>query len=122
MPKNPPRDKAKFRSSAPPRSAANLLAGLVQRGNLPRDSAEPSAKPEDPCAALRLLLAPELAPRLLAARIRDGEIVLFTGSAVWAGRLKLAVTELIAAGQLERQLPPGARVVTRLMPEAGFRR
>ncbi|MGC4029883.1 MAG: DciA family protein [Steroidobacteraceae bacterium] len=122
MPKKPPRDKAGFRSSTPPRSAAHLLATLVQRGKLRDIDAQTTENTADLCTALRSLLPPELGPRLLGARIRDGELVLFTASAVWAGRLKLAANELIAAGRLPAGLPAGARVVTRLMPDAGFRR
>ncbi len=122
MPKNPSRNKVKSRSSAAPRSAANLLATLVRRDNPGSGGAKTPGNPDDLCESLKSLLPPELGARLLAARLRDGELVLFADSAAWAGRLKLAATELIAAGRMPAALPPGTRVLTRLMPGAGFRR
>lgn len=71
---------------------------------------------------LRSRLPAELAPHLLEARVRNGELVLFAESAAWAGRLKLAATELIASAQRPAAVPAAARVVTKLMPRDGYRR
>jgi hypothetical protein len=64
---------------------------------------------------LRAQLPEELRPHLLQVLEKPGELVLFTDSAVWAGRLKLAVVAL--AG-----LAAGRRQVVRVMPREGYRR
>lgn len=64
---------------------------------------------------LRTQLPDDLRAHLIEVLEKPGELVLFTDSAVWAGRLKLAVNELagIAAGR---------RQVVRVMPRDGYRR
>jgi hypothetical protein len=115
MPNKPPRNKQAVRNKDTPRSAASLLQRMsAQRGlNIP--SKQELAAPEGARERLRNLLPELLALHLLEVRERPGEMVLFTDSAVWAGRLKLAVAALPA--------PAGdPRIMVRVMPRGGFRR
>ncbi len=63
---------------------------------------------------LRALLPEELRPHLTEVLEKPGELVLFTDSAVWAGRLKLAAAALSG-------LAAGRRQVVRVMPRDGYR-
>jgi hypothetical protein len=85
----------------------NLGAGA---GQLPPQKAAPAVVEQ-----LRRLLPQELQPHLREVLEKPGELVLFTDSAVWAGRLKLAAADLatVAAGRKQ---------VVRIMPRAGYRR
>ena len=62
--------------------------------------------------------------RLLEVRLREKELVVFAESAAWAGRLKLALAELTAAGPVPGlpELRTDTRLVLKLMPREGFRR
>jgi hypothetical protein len=64
---------------------------------------------------LRQLLPEELRPHLQEVLEKPGELVLFTDSAVWAGRLKLAASTLAS-------FAAGRRQVVRLMPRGGYRK
>ena len=62
--------------------------------------------------------------RLLTARLREKELVVFAESAAWAGRLKMAVTELMPRGAVMGlpELKADTRLIVKLMPREGFRR
>jgi hypothetical protein len=113
MPKKVPRNNPAAGSYRTVQSAASLL----QRINRVAGGAAPSPQMAAPATLelLRELLPEELRPHLREVLEKPGELVLFTDSAVWAGRLKLAATTLagIAAGR---------RLVVRLMPRGGYRK
>jgi len=122
MPKKPLRDKAGFHTHTSPRSSASLLGSLLQRSAITDVAAEKTSQSSQLHEALRAALPAGLAVHLQAARLHGNELVLFARSAAWAGRLKLATVELVAAGRAPAGLPPGVRIVARLMPASGFRR
>lgn len=122
MPKKPPRDKAGFHTSTKPRSAASLLANMLQRNELAPAGAPNPMESTQLRDTLRAALPAELAPRLLATRLTDKELVLFTQSAAWAGRLRLAMAALLGSDEPPAGLATDTRIVVRLMPEGGFRR
>ncbi|MEO6185893.1 MAG: hypothetical protein ABIP38_08085 [Steroidobacteraceae bacterium] len=64
---------------------------------------------------LRAVLPEELRAHLIEVLEKPGELVLFTDSAVWAGRLKLAMNDLAS-------IAAGRRQVVRVMPREGYRR
>ena len=115
MPNKPPRNKQTRRNPVALRSAASLLQRITARAGMEIPSKQELAAPEGLAERLRRMLPEELAAHLLEARERSGELVLFTDSAVWAGRLRLAAAELPAmAGE--------RRVTVRVMPRGGYRR
>jgi hypothetical protein len=113
MPKKVPRNNPAGGSHRTVQSAASLLQRInrAASGSLPAPQMAPPAALEQ----LRQLLPEELRPHLREVLEKPGELVLFTDSAVWAGRLKLAASALagVAAGR---------RQVVRIMPRAGFRK
>ena len=123
MPKKPPRNKQRVPFSGSPRSAASLLAD-ISRGRIHSPpGGQGLAEPGALLAGLRAALGP-LGTHVLQARVRDGSLVIYTGSAAWGGRLRLMVTEHIAA-RPALSLPgvgPDTRVVVRIMPKDGYRR
>ena len=92
------------------RRTVHSLASLLQRSKLGATGGLPT--PQMATAStlqqLRLLLPEELRPHLVEVLEKPGELVLFTDSAAWAGRLKLAAPGL--AG-----LAAGRRQVVRVM-------
>ncbi|MEP7312107.1 MAG: hypothetical protein ABI859_05970 [Pseudomonadota bacterium] len=75
-------------------------------------------------AALRARLIAQL-PEPLRQQVVDvilkpGELVVFTESAAWAARLKLALAE--TPPQLPPELQAADRITVRLMPTGKFRR
>lgn len=115
MPKKPPRNNPSRLHDRTVQSAASLLQRISRKagGTLPSPGA-PAAS-DSLIQNLRSLLPDELRPHLIEVLEKPGELVLFTDSAVWAGRLKLAALEL--AG-----LAAGRRQVVRVMPREGFRK
>jgi hypothetical protein len=113
MPKKVPRNNPAGGSYRTVQSAAALL----QRINRTPGGASPAPEMATPALLerLRLLLPVELQPHLKEALEKPGELVLFTDSAVWAGRLKLAASALAGAAA-------GRRQVVRLMPRGGYRK
>jgi hypothetical protein len=113
MPKKVPRNNPAGGSNRTVQRAASLL----QRINLTAGGATPPPQLATPALLeqLRLRLPEELQPHLTEVLEKPGELVLFTESAVWAGRLKLAASALagIAAGR---------RQVVRLIPRGGYRK
>jgi hypothetical protein len=112
MPKKVPRNNPAAGSYRTVQSAAALLQRISRPvGGLPAPQmAQPAA-----VERWRQLLPEELRPHLIEVMEKPGELVLFTDSAVWAGRLKLAASSLatVAAGR---------RQVVRLIPRGGYRK
>jgi hypothetical protein len=113
MPNKPPRNKQDGRKSGRPWSTADLLQRIIRA---------PERKPSDiqpvkaePTLRERLIatLSAELKPHFLDLREKPGELIVFTDSAVWATRIRLALS-----GQSFGQ----ARLTVKLMPRGGFRR
>jgi hypothetical protein len=115
MPKKPHRNNPSHRDDRTVQSAASLLRRISQKagGTLPPVGAV--AASISLIEGLRALLPDELRPHLIEVLEKPGELVLFTDSAVWAGRLKLAASTLA-------QLAAGRRQVVRVMPREGYRR
>jgi hypothetical protein len=113
MPKKVPRNNPAAGSHRTVQSASSLLHRIKIAGGggltVPQMAA-PAALDQ-----LRQLLPEELRPHLREVMEKPGELVLFTDSAVWAGRLKLAASAL--AG-----FAAGRRQVVRLMPRGGYRK
>lgn len=124
MPKKPPRNKQEFRISGAPRSAASLLQGITRRVGVEPSSDQGLKSPETLLERLRAALPVDLGAHLLEARVRTGELVLYTDSAAWGAQLRVTFTEHMTAGSGRRfpELPEGTRVVVRLMPPGGYRR
>lgn len=115
MPKKPPRNNLPFREGRTVQSAASLLQRISRKAGGALPSLGAVAASVSLIENLRSLLPEELRPHLIEVLEKPGELVLFTDSAVWAGRLKLATLKL--AG-----LAAGRRQVVRVMPREGFRR
>ncbi len=115
MPKKPPRNNPRYRDGRTVQSSAALLRRITEKagGALPALPAAGAAA--SLVQRLRLLLPEELRPHLVEVLEKPGELVLFTDSAVWAGRLKLAATSLAGPAA-------GRRQIVRVMPREGYRR
>lgn len=91
MPKKPPRDNPPVRARRTVQSAAAVLQRINQRtGILPAAAENPAAQLDQ----LRRQLPAQIAPHLVDAIQKRDELVCFVDSAVWAGRVRLAVAEL----------------------------
>jgi hypothetical protein len=115
MPKKPPRNNPQDRNQRTVQSAASLLRRISQKsgGVVPPPGAARASI--SLIGKLQALLPEELRPHLIEVLEKPGELVLFTDSAVWAGRLKLAAPVLA-------ETAAGRRQVVRVMPKEGYRR
>jgi hypothetical protein len=113
MPNKPPRNKQDGRKSGRPWSTADLLQRITHKSG--RKPAEIPQVTEELTLRERLMaaLSAELKPHFLDLREKPGELIVFTDSAVWATRIRLALAEL-ALGQ--------TKLTVKLMPREGFRR
>jgi hypothetical protein len=111
MPKKVPRNNPVRRSNRIVQGSAQSAASLLQRIN--RKGAGKLPAPQSGSAAalgqVRQLLPEELRVHLVEVLEKPGELVLFTDSAAWAGRLKLAASDLA-------EFAAGRRQVVRMMP------
>jgi len=93
MPNKPPRNK-----QAAPRTRGTLSAAAVlQRVARKSRISLPQIASEGDAGLLELLrdsVPAELRSHIIEAILRPGELVVFTESAVWAGRLRVALAEL----------------------------
>jgi hypothetical protein len=103
MPKMPPRNNRQNRTVRTVQSAASLLQRIntkamiaVGTGSHHISSSESTA--DSLLRAIRLKLPATLAPHVVTLLEKPGELVLFTDSAGWAGRLKLALAEAPTIG------------------------
>jgi hypothetical protein len=103
MPKKPPRNN---RQSGNPRTV-HSAASLLQRINVKAPTTAPrvsqagagmGAPTDTLLMGIQKLLPLTLAPHLVTCLEKPDELVLFTDSAAWAGRLKLALAETPAIG------------------------
>jgi hypothetical protein len=113
MPKKVPRNNPRRRSNRTVQGSAQSAASLLQRIRRGAgDLQAPTVAAPATLDRLRLLLPEELRQHLIEVLEKPGELVLFTDSAVWAGRLKLAAAAFagFAAGrrQVVRLLPRGS--------------
>jgi hypothetical protein len=115
MPKKPPRNNPPNRNQRTVQSAASLLRRISQKAGGVVPPPGKAAVTISLIGQLRALLPQELQPHLIEVLEKPGELVLFTDSAVWAGRLKLAAAVLA-------ELAAGRRQVVRVMPREGYRR
>jgi hypothetical protein len=115
MPKKPTRDNPSRRRDRTVQSAASVLRRISQKSGVAMPSPGTAAAAISLIERLRILLPEELRTHLIEVLEKPGELVLFTDSAVWAGRLKLAVNDLAA-------IAAGRRQVVRVMPREGYRR
>jgi hypothetical protein len=68
-------------------------------------------------------LPAELRSHIFEVILRPGEMVVFTESAAWAGRLRLALAELRqGSSQALPELATHARLTLRVTPHGGYRR
>src|SRR5688572_7555954 len=111
MPKKVPRNNPLRRSNRTVQGSAQSAASLLQR--ISRKAAGKLPAPQSGAVAaldqVRQLLPEELRAHLVEVLEKPGELVLFTDSAAWAGRLKLAASAV--AG-----FAAGRRQVVRMMP------
>jgi hypothetical protein len=113
MPKKVPRNNPRGRSNRTVQGSAQSAASLLQRINRKAAGKLPALQSGGATAlgVVRQLLPEELRPHLVEVLEKPGELVLFTDSAAWAGRLKLAASALagFAAGrrQVVRMMPNG---------------
>jgi hypothetical protein len=115
MPKKPPRNNPPFREGRTVQSAASLLQRITRKAGGALPSLGTAAASVSLIESLRAQLPAELRPHLIEVLEKPGELVLFTDSAVWAGRLKLSVTALAGPAA-------GRRQVVKVMPRDGYRR
>lgn len=118
MPK-PPRNKAPVNRRGRPKAASQLLQGAATGLALAAIRQGAAAGVE---LRQRLLaqLPPALGEHITAAIAKPDELVVFTDAAVWAARLKLALTE--SPPQLAPEVTPDARITVRVMPGGHLRR
>jgi hypothetical protein len=101
MPKKRTRDNPKGRELRTVHTAGSAAQALLQRITrnaqvvLPGGSGAASAG--DWGARLRPLLPERERPHLLSVLEKTGELVLMVDSAAWAGRIRLALPELVGA-------------------------
>jgi Dna[CI] antecedent, DciA len=114
MPNNPTRDKHKYRTKSKPLH----VAAVVQRV-LPARVTQTGSVSEEWRELLRAALDPELAPHIVNVLSKPRELVVFTESAAWCSRLKLALGQI---GAIARARDPGiAKVQVRIMPAGSAR-
>jgi hypothetical protein len=111
MPKKVRRNNPPRRSNRTVLGSAQSAASLLQRINRKAGGKLPGPQPgaADALGEVRRLLPEELRPHLVEVFEKPGELVLFTDSAVWAGRLRLAASAVAV-------FAAGRRQVVRLMP------
>ncbi len=115
MPKKPTRHNPSRRADRTVQSAASLLRRISQKSGGAMPSLDTAAAAISLIERLRARLPAEQRTHLIEVLEKPGELVLFTDSAVWAGRLKLAVNDLA-------EIAAGRRQVVRVMPREGYRR
>jgi hypothetical protein len=115
MPKKTTRNNPSHRNDRTVQSAASLLRRISQKAGGALPSPVTAAASVSLIERLRMQLPDGLGLHLIEVLEKPGELVLFTDSAVWAGRLKLAAPDL-------EEIAAGRRQVVRVMPRDGYRR
>jgi hypothetical protein len=130
MPNKPTRDKHKYGAKTKPRHVADVLQRLLPQqvtqsgSSVPRPSALPAPGAAASVATqwralLQQSLEPELAPHISNVLAKPRELVVFTESAAWCTRLKLAVGRMTEVAQA-RDASIG-KVQVRIMPRGAAR-
>ena len=121
MPKKPPRDNRRNRTSRTVQSAATVLRRISQKtGVAPPPLSAHTGGPSHIDVILAGLPA-ELRPHLANCLLRPGEIVLFAESATWATRLRVAAVEAAETGAFTRISGANPRITVRVMPRIAAR-
>lgn len=120
MPKPFRRDKPRSSRTVKPRALSELLARAASGNDAQVAIAEGAAALARTREWVQGLLPGTLAPHVINALERRGELVVFTDSAVWAGRVKLALDELRPA--LAPRIAADARLTVRVVPGGSYRR
>ncbi|MET0292590.1 MAG: DciA family protein [Steroidobacteraceae bacterium] len=102
------------------RSLNEILSSTQSRNDAQLAVAQGADGLSESRAWLCSFLPEELATHVLHALERNGELVVFTESSAWAGRLTLTLAESRAS--LAPRLAPEARVVVRVVPGGRYRR
>jgi hypothetical protein len=125
MPNKPPRNKQATRRTTPnlreTLSAASVLRRVAHNSGIALPQG--AAGLDELLVRLRAVLPEELRSHIFQAHLRAGELVVFTESAAWAGRLRVAIAEL-RHGELPKThlLAQHPKLTLRVMPGDGFRR
>jgi len=120
MPKSRRPDKLRSPRISRVRTLKQILSNAAPRNDAQLAVAQGVEALEATRAWIVALLPEELAGHVTQALERDGELIVFTESGAWAGRLKLALAELREA--LAPRLAPDARLTVRVMPGGRYRR
>jgi len=120
MPKPSRRDKPSRTRTVKPRALSELLARPTSGNDAQVAVAQGAAALARTREWVQGLLPGALAPHVVNALERSGDLVVFTESAVWAGRLKLALEELRPA--LAPRIAADARLTVRVVPGGTYRR
>ena len=107
MPKKPPRDNQRNRAPRTVRSAAAVLQRLI-----PRRAGSEISLGNHVLEKVRAGLPENLRAHVVAAVEKPEELVIFTASAAWAARLKLALAE-------DSGVAGGKRTTVKLAPQGG---
>ncbi|RYZ67626.1 MAG: DUF721 domain-containing protein [Proteobacteria bacterium] len=114
------RDKPTSSRTVKPRALSELLARATSENDAQVAVAEGAEALARSREWVQGLLPAALAPHVLNALERNGELVVFTESAAWAGRVKLALEEIRPA--LAARIAIDARVTVRVVPGGSYRR
>jgi hypothetical protein len=123
MPNKPPRNKQPAPRTRATLSAATLLQRITRKSSI----SMPQMASTGTAGLLKRLqesVPAELRSHIFEVILHPGEMVVFTESAVWAGRLRLAIAEA-RNGPLHATLPELAdhpKLTLRVQPREGFRR
>jgi hypothetical protein len=110
MPKKPPRDNRRNRAARTVQSAAAVLQRLI-----PRRADAGFSSEKQPLEKALLRVPESLRPRVVSTVDKPEELVIFMESAVWAGRLKLALAA-------DTGLTGGTRITVKVAPQGAVRR
>jgi hypothetical protein len=123
MPNKPPRNKQPAPRTRATLSAATLLQRITRKSSI----SMPQMASTGTAGLLKRLqesVPAELRSHIFEVILHPGEMVVFTESAVWAGRLRLAIAEA-RNNPLHATLPELAdhpKLTLRVQPREGFRR
>lgn len=120
MPKSPYRDKLRGARPSRVRPLNELLASRLPRNDVQVAVTQGAAALAETRAWLCAELPEDLASHVVQALERNGELIVFTESGAWAGRLALTIGEIRT--RLSPRLGTEARVAVKVMPGGRYRR
>ncbi len=120
MPKRPFADKRRAAQSHRVRSLAEILASKKTGNDAQLAVLQGAEGLAESRAWVCGVLPEELAPHVTHALERGNELIVFTESSAWAGRLSMTLAELRAA--LAPRLDSAARITVRVVPGGKYRR